>query len=366
MAFQPADERDLPLRFDVNEATGALGDTITVLPLVVALALLTEISLPHVLLAFGIFQIVWGVAYGLPLSVEPMKALAALAIAGTLTYAELALAGIVLGVVLLAIGITGALSRIRRWIGEPVVRGVQLAVALLLLEMGYRLAADDPGVAVAGIALVALVLFSGVPNLSALVVLGVGFGLAAATVGLPSPRWPGAPPVPALTDVRLARTADGVVAQLAMTIGNAALATSLLVSDLFDREISPDHLSSSMGLTNLFAVPAGGIPMCHGCDGVAGKYEFGARTGGANVILGGGYVVAAFLITSVILQAFPLALLGILLGIVAVSLGRRVLQSDHLPLSVGIGVAAVITNLGIAFLLGILAFLAIRRHGARQ
>lgn len=73
-------------------------------PLIVALGLLTGISLPHVLVAFGIFQIVWGVVYGLPISVKAMKALAALAIAGSLTYAELALAGLMLGVVLIGMG----------------------------------------------------------------------------------------------------------------------------------------------------------------------------------------------------------------------------------------------------------------------
>lgn len=102
------------VEFGRNAVTGAIGDSITVIPLVVALALLTEVSLPHVLVAFGAFQILWGVRYGLPVSVEPMKALAALAVAGALTYAELALAGVILGVLLLAIGLTGTLGRVER------------------------------------------------------------------------------------------------------------------------------------------------------------------------------------------------------------------------------------------------------------
>ena len=47
----------------VGEVTGAIGDSITVLPLVVALNPLTSTSLPHVLLRFAAFQVVWGVAY---------------------------------------------------------------------------------------------------------------------------------------------------------------------------------------------------------------------------------------------------------------------------------------------------------------
>jgi hypothetical protein len=349
------------LEFSVSELTGAVGDSLTVLPIVVALATLTEISLPHVLVAFGAFQIVWGVRYGLPVSVEPMKALAALAIAGVLSYAELALAGLVLGVVLLAIGATGALSIVERWIGEPVVRGIQFAVGLILLETALALALGSPPLAVAGLAVALGVVALGYRNASALAVLAVGAAIAVWSAGLPVPQSPGLPPVPALNDALTWSVADGIVAQFAMTIGNAALATSLLFSDLFDEDVAPDELSRSMGATNLLAVPLGGIPMCHGCDGVAGKYEFGARTGGANVILGVAYLALALVATGALVAAFPLAMLGVLLALVAVSLGLNVRASSNLSLSVGIGLLALVWNIGGAFLLGVLAHLLIER-----
>lgn len=354
------------ITFSSSEFTGALGDSVTVLPLVVALALLTDISLPHVLLAFGVFQVVWGITYGLPVSVEPMKALAALAIAGALTYADLVLAGVVLGILLLTIGLTGTLTRVEKWIGEPVIRGVQFAVALLLLETAVRLALADVLLAGAGLGIAVLVVAVGYRNASALVVLGGGVVLALVTTGLPVPQWPGLPPIPPVTEADIWRTADGMFAQFAMTIGNAALATSLLFADRFDETVSPDDLSTSMGAMNLAAVPVGGIPMCHGCDGVAGKHEFGARTGGANVILGALYLGAAFVATAALLSAFPLAMLGVLLVIVSVSLGTAVRRSSNLALSVGIGLLAMLTNLGIAFLAGIVVHLALERHHSRQ
>ncbi|UTF54139.1 putative sulfate/molybdate transporter [Natronosalvus rutilus] len=349
------------LEFTSNEVTGAIGDSITVLPLVVALALVTSISLPHVMIAFGVFQIVWGLRYGLPISVEPMKALAALAIAGAMTYGEIALAGLLLGVVLLAIGVTGTLASVERWIGEPVIRGVQFAVGLLLLETGVHLALEDVVLAGVGVAIVAAAVVLGYRRSSALVVLIVGLGLALAVAGVPSPRWPGPPPVPPLGESVSRAVLDGAFAQLAMTIGNAALATSLLVADLFDETVSPDELATSMGATNLLAIPAGGIPMCHGCDGVAGKYTFGARSGGANVILGGFYLAAAVFASATLLEAFPLAMLGVLLVVVAVTLGSSVRQSEHLLLSVGIGLLALATNIGLAFVVGIVAHLGYRR-----
>ncbi|SNR40898.1 putative sulfate/molybdate transporter [Halorubrum vacuolatum] len=352
------------LRFGAGEITGAIGDSITVLPLIIALALLTDISLPHVLFAFGVFQIVWGIKYGLPISVEPMKALAALAIAGVLTYAELALAGLILAGVLLTIGLTGTLATVERWIGEPVIRGVQLAVGLLLFETGLQLAQADVFLAGLGVGVALGVILLGYKAASAIVVLAVGGVIAVATAGLPTPQWPGLPPTPPIGDAFTRGMAGGVAAQLAMTIGNAALATSLLFADLFKRNVSPDELSTSMGVTNLFAIPAGGIPMCHGCDGVAGKYEFGARTGGANVVIGGAYLAAAFFATTALLGAFPLAMLGVLLAIVSVSLASHVRNSSNLWLSVGVGLLSLITNLGLAFVLGVLVHLALER-GAR-
>jgi len=354
------------VEFGSRALTGAIGDSITVIPLVVALALLTDVSPPHALVGFGLFQIVWGLRYGLPISVEPMKALAALAIAGALTYAELALAGVVLGVLLLAIGLTGTLARVERWIGEPVIRGVQFAVGLLLFETGIDLALGDPRLAALGVAIAAAAALGGHGKASALAVAVVGVLFALVTAGVPAPRWPGAPPVLSaqmLPEAITRDAADGIVAQLAMTIGNAALATSLLFADLFDAEVTPDELSATMGATNLIAVPLGAIPMCHGCDGVAGKHAFGARTGGANVVLGVGYLVAVPFATPALLGAFPVAMLGALLAIVAVSLARNALDSENVALSVAVGLAALATNLGVAFLLGIVAHLAWKRAG---
>jgi hypothetical protein len=351
------------LDLDRGELTGAIGDSVTVVPLVVALALLTEVSLPHVLVGFGVFQVVWGVAYGLPVSVEPMKALAALAIAGALTYAELALAGLALAVVLLAIGLSGTLAAVERWIGDPVIRGIQFAVGLILLETGIRLALEDPLFGVAGVAIAGLAVAAGRPRASGIAVVAACVAVAAWTAGVPTPTLPGTPPLPDLGAAVGWNVAEGAFAQLAMTVGNAALATSLLFADRFDAEVPADDLSTSMGVTNLLAVPMGAIPMCHGCDGVAGKHAFGARTGGANVLIGAGYLGAALVATPALLAAFPLSMVGAVLAAVAVSLGRAVEASSNRPLSVAIGVLALVTNLGVAFLLGVAVDLAWERAG---
>lgn len=350
------------LRLDLGELTGAIGDSVTVLPIVVGLAALTPVSLPHALIWFGVFQVVWGVVYGLPLSVEPMKALAGLALAGTLAYGEFLAAGLLAGVVLLVFAATGSLSRIQRHVREPVIRGIQLAVALVLARAGFDLGIADPTLALGAVAVAGVVAVAGYRRGAALAVLGVGLALALLETGVPAASLPafGLFPtgVPALTTGALSASTG----QLAMTVGNAAVATSLLLSDLFDADVSTDRLSGSMGAMSLTAVPLGGLPMCHGSGGLAGKHAFGARTGGANLVLGGLYLAAVPF--AGVVAAFPMPVLGVLLAVVAVHLGRRaVAVSGRRALAVValVGVVGLAWNVGAAFLLGVVADAGLRR-----
>lgn len=349
--------------FAWNEATGAIGDSVTVLPFVVAVAVLTDLSLSLMLVWFGVFQIVWGLVYGVPVSVEPMKALAALILAGTITTGEFLLAGILLGVVLLAIGTTGTLNRVGRYIGSPVVRGVQFGVGLVLIESGLRISVADLQLAGLAVGVVLLVIAVGYWNLAAIVVLALGGLIAGVQTGMPSPT------IPTTDGMVLASTAsltlptiEAALAQLAMTVGNAALAASVLLADYFDRDISADALSNSMGVMNLVALPFGALPMCHGSGGIAGKYAFGARTAGANVILGIGYIAVA--VTAVeLVAAYPVSMLGVVLVLIGLQLGRTSIErSQAYPLVIGIGVLGVVANLGVAFLVGMLASLYLQRR----
>jgi hypothetical protein len=360
MATTTAQSLRARVSFSAGEVTGALGDSVTVLPIVVALGATTAVSLPHVLVLFGAFQVVWGVTYGLPLSVEPMKALAGLAIAGALTASELAAAGLVAGVVLLAMGALGALDEIESVVGRPVVRGVQFAVALLLLETGLSLGMANLAVAGLGVSIAAVAVLARRGQASALAVLAVGAGLAVAETGVPSPAVPALAAFPSGAPTLSVAVVEGAVAQLAMTVGNAAVATAVLCADLFDRDVSADDLSTSMGAMTLAAVPLGGVPMCHGSGGLAGKYAFGARTGGANVILGVLYAAVALVAGGGLVMAFPTALLGVLLAVVAVQLGRAAADTDDMLLTAAVGVVGLLVNVGVAFVAGALAYRYLR------
>ena len=71
----------LPLRFDRNEFAGAFGDVGTDIPLILLLIPACNLDARSVLMMFGACQIFSAFAYRLPIPVQPMKAMATIAIA---------------------------------------------------------------------------------------------------------------------------------------------------------------------------------------------------------------------------------------------------------------------------------------------
>ena len=60
-------------RSPLAEISGALGDLGTLLPLMIALAVQNSISLSSTLVFSGLWNILTGVIFGIPLPVQPMK-----------------------------------------------------------------------------------------------------------------------------------------------------------------------------------------------------------------------------------------------------------------------------------------------------
>jgi len=121
----------------------------------------------------------------------------------------------------------------------------------------------------------------------------------------------------------------------------------------------------------LFSSLIGGVPMCHGAGGMAAHLRFGARTGGALVILGMILlVIGLFLSDSVtlLLQLFPRPVLGVLLFFAGVELALVVqdikLKKQNLfVLVVTTGIA--MWNMGVAYLTGLLLYYGLHRRWFR-
>lgn len=345
-------------RFTLEEFSGAFGDSVTVIPLLIGIGISTEANLAHLLLFFGIFQIAAGLFYKLPMPIEPMKALAALAIAGTLTYEQVAAAGIVLGLLLLLTGFGGIMNKLDQMVPRSVVRGVQLGLALLLLRAAVGYVAEGLWLALIGIGIVLLFLFlkekHSIPNLSAFIVLALGAGFGVYVNGPPEISLISLPQltIPELSNFPRAIIV-GALPQYFLSVGNAILATSLLFKDLFRQKVDPDRLSQSMGVICLISSVFGGFPTCHGSGGLSGQYQFGARTGGSNLILGTIYLGIAIIAGSAgFLTFFPISVLGALLVFVAFELASAGAKTDQWSVTLTVGVVSFFTNIAIGFAVG--------------
>jgi xanthine/uracil permease len=102
--------------------------------------------------------------------------------------------------------------------------------------------------------------------------------------------------------------------------------------------------------------------MCHGAGGMAGHVQFGARTGGALVILGLVLLAIAILFSgsvATLLRLFPPAILGVILFLTGaqLALGACDVPKDKGERFVLIVTAALaVWNVGIAFVVGMAAY----------
>ena len=89
------------IRFDRNELSGAFGDIGTDLPLIVGMILAAKLDPASVLTMFGLMQLLTGLAYGLPMPAQPLKAMAVLVISGKATASMLYGGGLAIGITML-------------------------------------------------------------------------------------------------------------------------------------------------------------------------------------------------------------------------------------------------------------------------
>lgn len=361
-------------RYDRMEWAGAFGDLGTMIPFVVAYIGMVGMDPLGVLFAFGVTLIVCGLYYRTPIPVQPMKAAGAVAVTqaaqtAVITPAAVLGAGLTTGVIWLLLGMTGTARRVAALIPRFVVMGIVLGLGMAFMIQGIAMMTTNWLVAGIGLAGTVLLLTNRkVPAMFLLLIFGAACGLvqdpslwrkiSGIAFEFRAPRF-------ALADITwhdlLLGTVFLTLPQLPLTLGNAIIATREENNLLFaDRPVHDNQLANSTGMLNVFGSTVGGIPMCHGAGGMAGHVAFGARTGGATVILGVLLLVLAlFLSGSVqtLLEIFPRAVLGVILFLTGaqLALGACDLSPDKGERFLTLITAAFcIWNVGIGFLVGMI------------
>jgi len=361
------------------EFAGAFGDLGTLIPFVVGYITLNKMDPLGILVSFGLFKIFVGLYFRTPVPIQPMKAIGGMAIshAGTITPGMIWGSGIFTGLFWLLMGTTGAITWIERVTTKPVVRGIMLGLGLSFIMEGLGMMKGQPLLAIGGVAIILLLLTN--RRLPAMLVL-LGYGIVVALIQKPDLaielsrlsirfRWPEW----TLGQISWKELLSGFVIlglpQAPLTLGNAIIGTVVENNAYFpDRKVTAKAISIDHGVMNLISTCLGGIPMCHGAGGMAGHIRFGARTGGALVILGVIVLLTGlFLSDSVALlfQVFPRPILGVILFFAGVELALVVqdirLQKQNLFVLL-ITAGTAMWNMGVAYLAGLLLYYGLQRR----
>ena len=361
------------------EFAGAFGDLGTFIPFVAAYITLNKIDPLGILVSFGVFKIFVGLYFKTPMPVQPMKAIGGMAIAhpGSITQGMIWGSGIFTAVFWLAMGFTGAVSWLHKITSKPIIRGIMLGLGLSFVMQGVGMMKGQPIVALIAVAMTFYLLSH--EKIPAILIL-LTFGMIVAIASNPSlmsemnqisARF-------RIPEFFLGRIGwQDLIAgslilglpQAPLTLGNAIIGTAEENNELFpERPVKVKTIAVDHGFMNLFSAAIGGIPLCHGAGGMAGHVRFGARTGGALVILGGIVLIIGLFFSdsvSTILKIFPPSILGVILffaGLELASIARDIgnNRSDVYIMLVTAGLA--MWNMGVAYLAGLVLYYAVEKR----
>lgn len=326
-------------RFYTRETIGAFGDIGTFAPLFISLVVLNRLNPQVILITSGLIYICCGLYYGIPMSVQPLKAVAAISIAMGLGESVISACGILIGILLLIFSLTGLPEILSKIFSRPITRGIQLGIGLILMRTGWFLIQSKLNI----------------PNT-------IDTSLFKRTEFL----------FPSLTDFYKAFFLL-VLPQLPLTLGNSIVATKDAASVYFGKrahKVTERALVFDIGIVNIITGFLRGMPLCHGSGGLTAHYVFGARTGMSSIIIGSTFLILGVAFgsySSILFQKIPNFILGIMVLFVGVRhslLVRNLQETEDLIFAIFIGISAFITNnLAVAFTFGIIAYFLRRLIG---
>jgi len=381
-------------RFDRLEFAGSLGDLGTLLPLSIGMILINGLSPLGLFFAVGLYYIASGIYFRVTVPVQPMKVIGAYAIATGIDASQILASGLLIGLFLFLIGVTGAITLIGRYTPKSVVTGVQLSTGVLLMAEGVKFMigtskfqilrqAAEPYLAFQNLGPVPIGIIIGViGGISTFLLLenrrlpaGVLVVLGGIVVGLVLGTHDGLDKLriginlPEILPFGLPSGADFALAlfilslpQIPMTLGNAVIAYADLSGEYFEKaskRVSYRSACISMAIANLMSFLVGGMPLCHGAGGLAAHHRFGARTAGSNLMIGLIFVALAILLgvhALSVLYLLPMSILGVLLLFAGGELSLSVIdmkERKDLFVSLMILGITLASNLAVGFIVGI-------------
>jgi hypothetical protein len=356
----------------LGDISGSLGDLGTLIPLLTAMIVVGAASPDWSLIWMGAFFIFSGLTLNFPLPIQPMKAIAAIAIIENYTPEIIVVAGLIIAGSIFFLAWTGILTLLQKKLAKSLVIGIQLSLGLKLALMSLQFLSDKPilgwdGLVVAIISLLIILASIKVKMLPAALILFL-MGLTISFFTQPSMILKMNLPeftiiIPSFND--LIQGLELAAVQLPLTVTNSIIASVALISRFYpNQRLQINSLGYRIAFMNFLAPIFGGIPMCHGASGIAAWHRFGARTSRSMLFFGGALLFLGIFFSSLflnLLNNFPLAILAVMLLFVSLELCsqvRRLSSLKELLISIFIGIVGAFINIVAGLILGVILVFA--------
>ncbi len=317
---------------NLHEFSGAVGDLGTLLPLAFALVVVNGFPPERLFLLWGIVYVITGWYFKVPVAVQPLKAMAVIAIAKGFSIEMLSVTAFFYGILLLIFSLTGLINFLQKVFTPGIVRGVQLGIGLILAQKAIELVIER-GILLnfSGSSLtfniILLLVATGVISLFqirknipvALILIFfciVFFNFWGYSQGINNANES----LIAFTLPDFSKILDAfiflIIPQLPLTLGNAVYAANDICHTLWNnraKKVTAWKLGFSIGLSDTVIGLLGGFPICHGAGGMAAHAQFGAKTGKATIILGSIFIFISLAGFSSFLFFIPVPLLAAML-----------------------------------------------------
>ncbi|KAF9427499.1 hypothetical protein BGZ76_002321 [Entomortierella beljakovae] len=332
--------------FRLGELSGSLGDLGTLLPIMLSLSLTGQVDLTASLIFGGIWNIITGLTFRMPMCVQPMKSIAAIALVNHMSIGSVMSAGMGVSAVVMLLGITRTIHYVQKYTPMSVIRGIQLGTAISfggkaaeLVKQAKSFGGEnwswDNNYEWACLAFIIVFIFyyrsKRIPTAMILFTIGLIIAfiklytnpplnaiypkIGVYGMGVTVPTW----------EEFKHGFVSASLGQIPLTCLNSVIALAALAKDLFpERPAGTPAIAISVGMMNLVGCFFGSIPFCHGSGGLAAQYRFGARTEVSIVILGFLKIFFGLFFGSSLsglIASYPSSILGVMLFVSGIELG---------------------------------------------
>ncbi len=269
---------------------GAFSDGAILFPLIGVLSKGSGYSTFTLFLTAGLFYIVSGLYFRVPMPIQPLKAIAIAAIVSGASFLEVRIAGALLGVLCLLLLVSPVIPLADK-IPKFIVHGIQLSLGLMLIRKGveelipffFSLTKINSIIIIAISGL--FFLFRREKQIS---VLGITAGIGAILGFLTTENTPVIHSTLHFV-VNWKTILLLVLPQLLLTSANSVIATQDVAKKYFKdqaRRVTLKSLLCSIGIGNLCSALIGGLPFCHGSGGMTAHARGGSDHWLSNLVIG--------------------------------------------------------------------------------